>query len=176
MRKTTLFIPMSLDGYIADAKGGADWLNGQDPDAVAEDFYAEFIKTADTVLMGWNTFDQIVRELSPDEWPYSGLSTYVFTHRTLPDSKDIHFTKEDPCTLLKRLKQGEGKDIWICGGARLIEGIVQEEAINPFWITVIPVLLGGGIRLFPTLKAPQELALVHVRHSNGMVDLLYRKR
>lgn len=176
MRKTTLFIAMSLDGYIADAKGGADWLNGQDPDAVAEDFYAEFIKTADTVLMGWNTFDQIVRELSPDEWPYSGLSTYVFTHRTLPDSKDIHFTKEDPCTLLKRLKQGEGKDIWICGGARLIEGIVQEEAINPFWITVIPVLLGGGIRLFPTLKAPQELALVDVRHSNGMVDLLYRKR
>ena len=57
MRKTTLFIAMSLDGYIADAKGGADWLDGQDPDAVAEDFYAEFIKTADTVVMGWKTLD-----------------------------------------------------------------------------------------------------------------------
>ena len=68
MRKISLFIAMSLDGYIADGNGGVGWLNGQGNDSENIDTYSEFAKEIDTVLMGWNTFHQVVTELSPTEW------------------------------------------------------------------------------------------------------------
>ena len=56
---------MSLDGYIADRKGGVDWLKGQGNEDESIDSYSEFVKNIDTILMGWNTYHQIVAELSP---------------------------------------------------------------------------------------------------------------
>ena len=83
MRTVSLFIAMSLDGYIADSKGRVDWLQGQGNDEEQIDSYSEFIKEMDTALMGWNTYHQIVEELSPKQWIYNDLTTYVVTHKTL---------------------------------------------------------------------------------------------
>ena len=58
MRKTILYIAMSLDGYIADENGGVAWLAGQDAGEENADTYSEFIKRIDTVVMGWNTYAQ----------------------------------------------------------------------------------------------------------------------
>lgn len=68
MKKISLFIAMSLDGYIADNNGRVDWLNGQENDSENIDVYSEFVKNIDTVIMGWNTYHQIVTELSPNDW------------------------------------------------------------------------------------------------------------
>lgn len=80
MREVVLFIAMSLDGYIAESDGGVGWLSGQDADAEDQDSYSEFAQNIDTVVMGWNTYHQIVTELSPDEWVYGDFATYVITH------------------------------------------------------------------------------------------------
>ena len=80
MRRICLFIAMSLDGYIADSKGGVDWLVGQGNDDENIDAYSDFAKNIDTVLMGWNTYHQIITELSPNEWVYNDFTTYVITN------------------------------------------------------------------------------------------------
>ena len=85
MRKTVLYIAESLDGFIAAPDGGVGWLTEQHPDGLEEGSYPEFIRTVDTVLMGYTTYHQIVTELSPDKWAYEGMHTYVFTHKEIPD-------------------------------------------------------------------------------------------
>lgn len=96
MKKVHLFIAMSLDGYIADSQGKVHWLEGQDEQSENIDSYSEFIKDIDTVIMGWNTYHQIVTELSPDEWVYKDLKTYVLTHKNIKSTNDIIFTDTDP--------------------------------------------------------------------------------
>lgn len=52
MRKTTLYIAMSLDGCIADENGIVDWLDGDGSEPDAAGSYADFIQDIDTVIMG----------------------------------------------------------------------------------------------------------------------------
>lgn len=91
MRELVLYIAMSLDGFIADSEGGVDWLHGHEDGSDGDGSYPEFIKDIDTVLMGWNTYHQVTSELSPGEWPYAGLETWVFTHRDKAGSEGVFF-------------------------------------------------------------------------------------
>lgn len=176
MRKVSLFIAMSLDGYIADSKGGVDWLEGQGSDNENVDAYSEFVKTVDTILMGWNTYHQIVTELSPKEWVYNDFTTYVITHNEHASTEKIHFVNINPVDLVKRLKEENGKDIWICGGANLVRQLVNEDLMDYYYITVIPTLLGAGIRLFENAEHEIKLRLLNTQSYNGMVDLIYTRR
>lgn len=176
MRRVTLFIAMSLDGCIADPQGGVDWLAGQEDAAEEPDSYSEFLKETDTVIMGWNTYHQIATELSPDHWVYDTLTTYVVTHRDLPSSETIRFTNTDPAELVKKLRSESGKGIWICGGARIVQQLMRADLIDCCDITVIPTLLGDGIRLFENSGQEMKLKLLNTQSCNGMVRLVYERR
>lgn len=181
MRKVVLFIAMSLDGYIADRRGGVNWLGGQSADAESMVPYSAFIKDVDTVIMGRNTYRQISTELSPAEWIYSDLTSYVISHNPAAanpySSADrILFTDEAPCGLVKKLKAESGKTIWICGGAEIVRQLMEEDLIDTYYISVIPTILGGGIRLFPALEQEMKLKLTGTQQYNGITDLIYERR
>lgn len=176
MRKVILFIAMSLDGYIAGQNGNINWLNGQDPDGQDMMSYDVFIKDIDTVIMGWNTYHQIVTELSPDRWMYEDLTSYVVTHRQLPDTDHINFVHEDVCQLVKFLRQKSGKDIWICGGAGVIQPLIQKGLIDRYHISIIPTILGDGIRLFEVVDREIKLKLVASQSYHGITDVIYENR
>lgn len=176
MRTITLFIAMSLDGYIADAQGGVGWLAGHGEEQEPVDSYSAFIQDIDTVVMGWNTYHQIVTQLSPGAWPYDSLTTYVLTHRPLPSTQAVRFTGEDAAALLTRLRAEHGKGIWICGGANVAGQLVAQNLIDCYFITVIPTLLGSGTRLFAQETGEIPLRLVRSQSYNGMTDLVYVRR
>lgn len=176
MKKISLFIAMSLDGYIADSKGSVEWLTGQSNDDNNIDAYSEFVKDIDTVIMGWNTYHQIVTELSPGEWVYDDFTSYVVTHKPKISSDKIRFVNENPVELIKRLRGKNGKGIWICGGANLIQQLVREDIIDCYYITVIPTILGSGIRLFEKADHEIKLRLLKTQSYNGITDLIYTKR
>ena len=81
-----------------------------------------------------------------------------------------------PVELVKKLREEVGEDIWICGGADIVQQLVDEDLIDRYHITVIPTLLGSGVRLFGGAKHEIKLRLLHTQSYNGMTDLLYTRR
>lgn len=176
MRKISLFIAMSLDGYIADSKGGVNWLKGQGENDNTNNSYSEFIEKIDTIIMGWNTYHQIVRELSPDFWPYENQITYVMKHREEVSSDKIRFINEDLNEFVTQLKKEKGKNIWICGEANIVQQLMVQDLIDVYNVTIIPTILGSGVRLFKKGKNEIKLSLVKAQTYNGMIDAVYTRR
>ena len=62
--------------------------------------------------MSEKTFQMMQKKL--EQQIHQGLKIYVLSSITQLSFDNIVFTLEDICTLVKRLKQEAGKDIWIC--------------------------------------------------------------
>jgi len=97
-------------------------------------------------------------------------------HNEHTSSERIRFVNISSVDLVKRLKKENGKDIWICGGANLVGQLVSEDLIDYYHITVIPTLLGSGIRLFENGRYEIKLKLLHTQSYNGMTELIYTRR
>lgn len=146
MRKVILYIAVSLDGYIADSEGSVEWISGQDKNVEMEDTFTPFFSGVDTVIMGKRTYDQIVTELSPDQWPYGEAMTYVLTHHSEEEgTENIRFRNMDVCQLVEELKQESGKDVWICGGAEVAQQLIANNQIDIYHLAIIPVLLFSSL-------------------------------
>lgn len=177
MKKVVLYIAVSLDGYITDSRGLVEWIKGQDDAVESEDTFTPFFSNIDTVVMGRKTFDQIVTELSPNRWPYIGATTYVLTHRNEADATgNIRFRNMDACQLVEELRQEAGGDIWICGGAEVAGRLIEKNMINIYHLAIIPVILGGGVRLFDGSMPKIDLTLIETKKYNGIVEVVYSQR
>ena len=170
-RKCILYIAMSLDGYIADSTGSVDWLEGIEGDGSGSG-YADFVAHIDTVLMGRVTYDQV---LTFGDWPYKGLQSYVFSHANHIDNPQVTVVNQSPALLLERIRQRPGKDIWLMGGARLINSFLQQNLVDEMMLTMIPRLLGNGIRLFDSTYSFSAWKLKSSRQMGEMVELSYER-
>lgn len=174
-RKVILYISQSLDGFIADSIGNVDWISGNDKDYVGNYGYENFIKDIDTVILGYNTYIQIKNELSPDNWVYENLKSYVLTSKKIEDTPNIKHINMDVKELIDSLQQEQGKNIWICGGANLVNQCVKEDLIDEYQITTVPIILGSGIRLFEENNRKIRLKLKDKREENGLIIGIYTK-
>ncbi len=176
MREVVLFIALSLDGYVADKQGGVAWLGGDGSDPENFGSYPAFYESIDTVVLGRSTYEQIVGELAPDAWPYAGKQSYVLTHRPLPDAPGIAFTDCAPEALIAQLKAQPGGDIWICGGARVAQQLIERDLIDRYHLSLIPTVLGDGVPLFSAAAQNRPLRLLSSTSYNGIVDVVYARR
>ncbi len=165
------FIAASLDGYIADRDGNLDWLTPFDG---VDSGYAAFIAEIATVVMGRATYEAV--RVLPGGWPYAGRRGLVLTSRPLPDAPvGVEAWTEGVPALIDHVRtQGDGA-AWVVGGGALQAAFLAAGALDRLDLFVIPVLLGGGIPLFPPDVTPaRRLALEETeRYSNGMVRLRY---
>ena len=100
----------------------------------------------------------------------------MITHNVRNSTEQIRFTDENPIDLLKRLKSENGKNIWICGGANLAQQLMRNDLIDQYYISVIPTVLGSGIRLFGNMEKEIKLKLLKTQTYNGITDLIYTRR
>lgn len=175
-RSIILYIATSLDGYIAKTNGAVDWLGGNGDNPNADNGYDNFYSTIDTVVMGRTTYEQVVNELSPDIWVYEGKKCYVATTRKCEDDGRAKFISEDIAGFVNKLKEQQGKDIWLVGGGKLIDEFIKQDLIDKYVVTMIPTILGDGIPLFLKENPEIKLRLVETKTTDGMVELSYVRR
>jgi len=171
MPHVTLYIATSLDGYIARTDGGIDWLNVVDRPETDYGYQA-FYETIDALLLGRKTYELA---LSFGDWPYPGKPSYVFTRGAeASQRKDVIFTSEPPRALLRALEARGLRRLWLVGGGELVAAFQRERLIDEYIISVIPVLLGSGIPLFPPPGPEMSLAVARCeRYPSGLIQLHY---
>lgn len=172
-RKVILYIAASLDGYIAKRNDDLSFLSIVEKEG--EDYgYADFIKSVDTVILGRKTYDWIMKQVP--EFVHADKVTYVVTRTERPDLGNTRFYNGDLKELLFRLKHEEGSNIFIDGGAQLVAELLKLKLIDEFIISIIPVMVGSGIRLFQDDMPEQNLQLLEVKHfDTGLVQLYYKR-
>lgn len=176
MRKLLLNLTTSLDGYIADAGGGIDWIAPppSDESALPSD-YLELMDSVDTLVMGRATYELSI-SLDGGMDVFEGKRAVVFTSRTdLPPRDGVEFVHSNPVHFVEQLKQQPGGTIWLFGGGQLATALAAAGLIDEYLIVVQPVLLGAGIRLWQMGLRRADLELVHTREwPGGLVELRYR--
>ena len=177
MPEVVLYIASSLDGYIARPDGNVDWLDEIAQPTEGEDYgYGEFIAGIGTVLMGRITYEQVLS--FGVAYPYPGAAGYVFSRaRAGQRDENVEFVDvSDLPQFIARLKATSDKHIWLIGGGLLIQEFLRHDLIDRFIVTIMPVILGEGILLFPPPMPQAGLELVDTLSlSNGIVQLTYRR-
>ena len=179
MARFSVFIAVSIDGCIARADGSLDWL-----DAVQrkdQDYgYQDFADSVDAVVFGRTTFEVALGF----GWPYAGKRAVVLTRRPLPDGAGVEAFSGDVRDLAARLAGCQR--VYVDGG-QVIRAFLAADLIDDMTLSVIPVLLGDGIRLFapahtmPAAEAPAAPARGAWRltasetFDSGLVQLRYQR-
>lgn len=159
-----VFIATSIDVFIADKNGGIEWLHSV-PNPDQNDMgYTEFMSGIDALVMGRNTFETVC---SFDmEWPYT-KPVYVLSNSL--DRIPAEFSGKAQLVngklknVLELIRSAGHHDLYIDGG-RTIQNFLKEDLIDEMIITVIPVLLGGGVPLFGETPEPLNFECVEVKH------------
>jgi dihydrofolate reductase len=166
----SVFIATSVDGYIARADGSIDWLSIVHPVDEAHG-YEKFMSSVDTVVIGRNTYETVLRY---EDWPYVGKRVVVMTHRSAASPNGEGFYSGPAAELSRQLV--ESKRVYVDGGS-VVRQFLAAGLIDDLTISVIPIILGNGIRLFSCGEGEHRLELESSRSwPSGMVQMRFSVR
>lgn len=174
--RVTLHVVSSLDGFIARKDNSVSWLDVQGSvyeagASISEEEIAAFVKAIDCYVLGSRTYEHAL-ELG---WPYGDTPVIVMTGREWPQArKSVEFYSGDIETLIRVKLAPRFRNIWLVGGAVLCQHFLELGLVDEIRLTIAPVLLGDGLRLFGALPAELRWDLKNViAYKNGFVELSY---
>jgi dihydrofolate reductase len=176
--KITLHMVASLDGFIAKKDNTVDWLNvpGSVYEAgvsLSEEEMAAFVRAIDCYVMGSRTYEHALQL----GWPYGDTPVVVVTNKQrTSEKKSVEFYSGDLRKLVEEKLATRYKNVWLVGGATLCQRFLELGLVNEIVLTIAPVLLGEGLRLFGDSLHEQHWHLKNaVAYKNGFVELTYSK-
>lgn len=171
MKKLVLYIACSLDGYIAGPDDDLSFLDSMQVEG--EDYgYQAFTSTIDTVIMGRKTYDKVLSFGVP--FPHSDKTCYVVSKHKTGKDENVTFYNGNIKALITELKQQGGKDIFCDGGATLVNELMREHLFDRLIVSIIPCILGKGVRLFDDGNSFQKLRLTDCKSfPTGLVQVCY---
>lgn len=174
--RVTLHMVSSLDGLIARRDNSVSWLEADGSvyeagRSISEEEAAAFIKAIDCYVMGSRTYEHAL-ELG---WPYGDTPAVVVTGRKLSSTrKSVEFYSGDLKKLLVEKLAPRYRNIWLVGGAILCQRFLELGLVDEIILTIAPILLGDGLRLFGGSLTEKRWDLKNVvAYRNGFVELSY---
>lgn len=169
MRKVAYGGAMSLDGFIAGPNGEYDWIV-MDPEIDFGAMMARF----DTFLIGRKTFEAM-RRMGNAAPPTPGITNIVFSRTLQPADCPGVTVSDDAAAVVANLKRAAGKDIALFGGGELFRSLLAAGLVDEVSVSLVPVLLGGGVPLLPPPagRATLKLRTHRVYKKTGTVGLDY---
>lgn len=170
--ETAAFLGMSLDGFIAGPKDELDWMErgGETPE---DHGFDPFFASVDLVLLGRRTWDVVQRF---PKWPYGEKPVAVLSHRPGDARHGERFLSGAPAEVLARLGEDRVRRVYVDGGA-VVSQVLAARLLDELTVSILPVVLGAGIRLFQATGAEQWLRLRECRSwPSGLVQLKYTRK
>jgi dihydrofolate reductase len=177
MRKIILDLAVTLDGFIEGPNGETDWCIMDD-----DMNFNEFLDSIDTIFYGRVSYDawgkfQPEENAGPEEKEFWNIihskNKYVFSSQDRKD-ENATFINSDIEEKVKEIKKQNGKNMWLYGGANLINTFINLNLIDIYRISVHPIALGSGKPLFENLRERLELKLITTNvFRSGVVQLIY---
>ena len=146
-----VYIGTSMDGYISAPDGSLDWLSYV-PIPEGDDLgFSEFMERVDAVVMGRKTFETVLSFEMGWHYPKPGI-VLSSTLKTVPEgfADHVQLASGTPSEIVQLAKKQGFENLYIDGGTT-IQRFLREDLIDEMIITEIPILLGGGDRLFGEL-------------------------
>jgi dihydrofolate reductase len=170
----TLHVVSSLDGFIAKNDNSVSWLDSSGEiyeGGVSEESAEEMIRAIDCYVLGSRTYEHALQL----GWPYGDTPTVVITNRELPSTrKSVEFYSGDLKRLVDEILAPRYGNIWLVGGAMLCQSFLRLGLVDEIRLSIMPVLLGDGLRLFGNSSTETRWRLKDVvAYKTGVVELLY---
>ena len=173
----SVFVGVSLDGFLARPNGDLDWLMGDGGGDSAEYGYDEFIAGIDAIVMGRNTFEKVVMF---DKWYYGNKRVVVLSHHSLDLAGArarggvVEQMQGSPAEIVSKLASSGARRLYVDGGLTIQE-FLRAGLIRRLVISRLPVLIGEGIPLFGSLAHDIHLNHIATRtYPGGMVQSEYK--
>lgn len=170
-RQVVLYIAMSIDGYIARDEDNIDFLSIVD--RPGEDYgYLDFQRSVDTLIWGRKTYDKLLS--FGIDFPHKDKKVFVLSRTKTGADENVQYFNGPVKELITSLQQQPGKNIYCDGGGEIVYELLKESLIDKMIISVIPHLVGKGIRLFKDGRPEQGLTLTRsISFPSGLVQLWY---
>ena len=170
----TLHMVSSLDGFIARNDNTVSWLNSSGDvyeAGVSEDTAADLVNSIDCYVLGSRTYEHALQL----GWPYGETPTVVVTTRKLhPTKRSVEFYSGDLKRLADEILRPRYRNIWLVGGAMLCQSFLALGLVDEIRLSIMPVLLGDGLRLFANSSVETRWRLKDVvAYKPGYVELVY---
>ena len=172
MRKLKYHVATTLDGFIAHQDHTVSGFVEEGEHVT--DYLESLKKDYEVVLMGRRTYEFGFQFGVTN--PYPWMKQYVVS-RTMEKSPDsnVELVSEDILELVKELKQGAGKDIYLCGGGEMATTLLAEDLIDEIILKVNPVFFGKGVPVFSDTIPQIDLELISSKiYKTGVLLLQYR--
>jgi dihydrofolate reductase len=169
MRKIILGLALSLDGFIEGPNGEYDWC------FTDQDYgFSAFLKRIDTYFMGRKSYEALIAMGENNTGSLPKLKEYIFSTTLQNVREGATIISGDILNEVLKIKQEEGKDIWLFGGAGLCTSLMNLGLVDELYLAVHPILLGKGKPLFNDIQNRVQLNLLESKtYSTGLVTLTY---
>jgi dihydrofolate reductase len=172
-------ITTSLDGFVNDANGDVSRLYLDFAELRDNARMQETMRSTGAVVMGRHAYDMANGDFTDYEFQ---TPIFVLTHQPPAqpakgenDKLRFTFVTDGIESAIRQAKAAAGdKDVTVIGGASTIQQCLKSGLVDYLEIDVMPVILGGGTRLFEHLQPITLERLIVDALPSGRTSLKYQ--